>query len=599
MVGRFEHGCGAFAHERGALLGERERVHAGPMRALLLSDDYRTARQIDEMLRATWSDTHLVTHPTFDAAAAEALLDHPGCCVLLDATLPAHPDGSNASDDDPLSLLEYVRMSAPDAPIVLLCSDDDEDLTLRAVRQGAQDCLIMPELEPVQLRRALIRAIERKRAESRLAHQALHDQLTGLPNRALFLDRLNLALERSRRSGAPLAVLFLDFDNFKEINDSRGHAAGDRVLSTLGERLSGLLRPMDTVARFGGDEFTFLFEGLTSEREVVLIADRISQATGHPIEVDGAPLTTTVSIGIALVNDPTVAPDTIIREADAAMYRAKDRGRSRFELFDEESRQRANDRIELEAEIRQAVEHGQLRVHYQPYLVLHGMDVVAGVEALVRWQHPTRGLLDAGEFMPLAEDLGLAVPIERFVLEEALAQLSRWRVRKPDLTLSLNISASQLPDAALPALLSESIGAGELDPAAVYLEMSEAGLAEDPDGAIEALRVLKDTGVRITIDDFGVGALSISRLRELRVDALKIHESFVAGLGTDPENAAMIGALAELGHALGLDVIAEGVETEAQLELLRELGCDAVQGYAVGRPVSDEQFDAVLVAEVA
>ena len=574
------------------------------MRALLLSDDYRTARLVDGMLRATWSDIHLVTHPTFDAAAAEALLDHPGCCVLLDATLPARPDApnapnANAPDADPLSLLEYVRMSAPDAPIVLLCSDDDEDLTLRAVRQGAQDCLIMPELEPVQLRRALIRAIERKRGESRLAHQALHDQLTGLPNRALFLDRLNLALERSRRSGDPLAVLFLDFDNFKEINDSRGHAAGDRVLSTLGERLSGLLRPMDTVARFGGDEFTFLFEGLTSEREVVLIADRITQATGQPIEVDGTPLTATVSIGIALVNDPTVAPDSIIREADAAMYRAKDRGRSRFELFDEQSRQRANERIELEAEIRHAIEHGQLRVHYQPYLVLHGIDVVTGVEALVRWQHPTRGLLDAGEFMPLAEDLGLVVPIGWFVLEEALAQLSRWRARKPDITLSLNISASQLRDATLPILLKESIEAGELDPAAVYLEMSEAGLAEEPDLAVEALQALQDIGVRITIDDFGVGALPISRLRELRVDALKIHESFVAGLGTDPENAAMVGALAELGHALGLDVIAEGVETDAQLELLRELGCDAVQGHAVGRPVSEEQLDALLVAEVA
>ena len=304
-----------------------DSVHAGPMRVLLLSADFRTARLIDELLRATWSDVHLVTHATWDSAAAEALLDHPGCCVLLDAVGPTPEPGAG---DDPMTLLEYVRMSAPDAPIVLLCSDEDEDLTLQAVRQGAQDCLIKSELEPLLLRRALIRAIERKRAETQLAHQAMHDQLTGLPNRALFLDRLGLALERSRRSGAPLAVLFLDFDNFKEINDTRGHAAGDRVLSVLGERLSGLMRPMDTVARFGGDEFTFLFEGLTSEREVVLIADRICQAAGRPLDVDGVPLTVTVSVGIAMVGDPTVAPDTIIREADAAMYRAKDRGRSRF-----------------------------------------------------------------------------------------------------------------------------------------------------------------------------------------------------------------------------------------------------------------------------
>jgi EAL domain-containing protein (putative c-di-GMP-specific phosphodiesterase class I) len=281
------------------------------------------------------------------------------------------------------------------------------------------------------------------------------------------------------------------------------------------------------------------------------------------------------------------------------MYRAQDRGRSRFELFDEDSRLRANERIELESAIRQAVERGELRVHYQPHVILHGMNVVNGIEALVRWEHPTRGLLTAGEFMPLADDLGLAVPIGRFVLEQSLVQLSKWRARKPEMTLSLNISARHLRDPALPILLSESIRAGELDPAAIYLELSESGLAEDPDGAIRALRAVKETGVRITIDDFGVGALSLARLTQFPVDALKIHESFVAGLGGDPENATLLGALVELGHALGLDVIAEGVETEAQLEQLREVGCDAVQGYAIGRPVSEEQLEAVLVAEVA
>jgi diguanylate cyclase (GGDEF)-like protein len=576
----------------GFLLGDS--VEAGPVRVLLLSGDYRTARLIDQVLHATWSDVHLVTHASWDAAAAEALLDHPGCCVLLDAApVP------EATQEDPMTLLEYVRMSAPDAPIVLLCSDEDEDLTLTAVRLGAQDCLVKSELEPVLLRRALIRAIERKRAETELAHQAMHDQLTGLPNRALFLDRLGVALERSRRSGAPLAVLFLDFDNFKEINDTLGHAAGDRVLSTLGERLSGLLRPMDTVARFGGDEFTFLFEGLTSEREVVLIADRICQAAaGRPIEVDGVPLTVTVSVGVAVVNDPTVAPDTIIREADAAMYRAKDQGRSRFELFDEDSRRRANERIELEGALRQALEREELGVHYQPHVILHGMDFAGGVEALVRWQHPTRGLLTAGEFMPMADELGLAVPIGRFVLQQALAQFSKWRAHKPEMTLSVNISARQLRDPALPALISERVRAGELDPAAIYLDVSEIGLAADPDSTIRSLQALKDTGVRVTIDDFGVGALSLAWLTQMPVDALKIHESFVASLGAGAEHASLLSALVELGHALGLDVIAKGVETEAQLEQLRELGCDAVQGYAIGRPVTGEELEAVVVAEV-
>jgi EAL domain-containing protein (putative c-di-GMP-specific phosphodiesterase class I) len=356
---------------------------------------------------------------------------------------------------------------------------------------------------------------------------------------------------------------------------------------------------MDTVARFGGDEFTFLFEGITSEREVVLIAERICQAASRSIEVEGVPLTVTVSVGIAMVGDPTVSPDTIIREADAAMYRAKDRGRARYELFDEDSRRRASQRIELEAAIRQALERDELRVHYQPHVVLHGMDVVNGVEALVRWHHPTRGLLAAGEFMPLADELGLTVSIGRFVLEQAVAQLSKWRAHKPEMTLSLNISPRQLRDPDLPRLLSESVRAGELDPAGIYLELSETGLAEDPDDAVRALHALKEIGVRITIDDFGVGALSLAWLARMPVDAVKIHESFVAGLGAGAENASLLGALVELGHALAVDVIAEGVENDVQLEQLRELGCDAVQGYAIGRPVSADELETVLLAEVA
>ncbi len=258
-------------------------MHAGPVRVLLLSADFQTARLIDELLHGTWSRTQLLAHAGWDAAAAQALVDYPSCCVLLDVP-PDEPE-------EAIELLAYVRLSAPDAPIVLLSDGDDEALALEALKAGAQDCLVKSELGPALLRRALTHAIERKRSEADLAHRALHDPLTGLPNRALFLDRLGVALQRARRSGAQLAVMFLDFDDFKQINDSRGHAVGDRLLTALGERLSALLRPMDTVARFGGDEFTFLFEDLTSEREVVLIADRICQAaSSRPIDVDGVQL---------------------------------------------------------------------------------------------------------------------------------------------------------------------------------------------------------------------------------------------------------------------------------------------------------------------
>ena len=565
-------------------------MHSGPIRVLLISADLATARRIDELLHVTWSRAQLLAYAEWDAAAAQAVVDYPSCCVLLD--VPA------GAQDEARDLLAYVRLSAPHAPIVLLSEGDEEALALAAVKAGAQDCLVKSELSPALLRRTLNHGIERKRSEAELAHQALHDQLTGLPNRALFLDRLGVALERARRSGTQLAVMFLDFDNFKQINDCRGHAVGDRLLTALGGRLSALLRPMDTVARFGGDEFTFLFEDLTSEREVVLIADRICQAASSPpIEIDGVETMVTVSVGIAMVADPTVSPDTVIREADAAMYRAKERGRSRFELFDEDSRRRAVARIELEGAIRQAVVRGQLRLHYQPSISLNAFANVPWVDAQVHWQHPRAGLLGPAEFMPLAEDTGMAIPIGRFALEHAIVQLGCWRASKPDMRLSVALSARQLRDPSLASVLTDAIRAGEVDPGAICLDVPEDAIGEDPETVTATLRTLKATGVRLALRDFGSGAASFSRLRELPIDAIKIHESFVKALGQSDEDASIVGALVELGHALGLAVIADGVHNEAQLERLRQLGCDRAQGDLIGPAVTCERTEAMLVAE--
>jgi diguanylate cyclase (GGDEF)-like protein len=568
-----------------------DSVHAGPVRVLLVSADFATARRIDELLHATWGRVQVLAHAEWDAAAAQALVDFPSCCVLLDVPADAH--------EQAIDLLEYVGLSAPGAPIVLLSDGDDEALALEAVKAGAQDCLVKSELAPALLRRTLTHAIERKRSEADLAHQALHDQLTGLPNRALFLDRLGVALERARRSGTQLGVMFLDFDNFKQINDSRGHAVGDRLLTALGERFSTLLRPMDTVARFGGDEFTFLFEDLTSEREVVLIADRICQAASPPIDIDGVELSVTVSVGIAMVADPTVSPETVIREADAAMYRAKERGRSRFELFDEESRRRAVAGIELEGAIREAVHRGELRLHYQPRISLNAFADVRWVDAQVHWQHPRRGLLGPAEFMALAEDTGMAIPIGRFALEHALVELGSWCAYRPEMRLSLALSPGQLRDPGLASLLSDAIRAAEVDPGAIYLEVPEGAVGEDPEAVTATLRTLKATGVRLALRDFGSGAASFSRLRQLPIDLIKIHEGFVKTLGESDEDASIVGALVELGHALGLGVIADGVDTEAQLEQLRKLGCDGAQGDLIGPAMTGEQAQALLVAEIA
>ena len=556
---------------------------AAPVRVLLVDNDRRAAILLAEMLRARWSQGLVIAQAERFEDAARELIEYGASCVLLSIHA--------ASDLGPLA---YMHSSVPDIPIVVVAERADEALGLSAMRAGAQDYLVLGELNPDMLGRAISYAVERNRSEVRLAHQALHDPLTGLPNRALFLDRLAVALDRSQRTGAGLAVFFLDIDNFKTVNDSRGHAAGDRLLEGMAERLRTMLRPMDTVARFGGDEFTFLFEELASEREALLIAERINHTVGFPIRLEDGEVSITVSIGIAMAGGPGIAADTVIREADAAMYRAKARGRSRYELFDENLRQRGMERIELEAALRAAIDRSELRVHYQPKMALNGSSRLVGFEALVRWEHPERGLIAPSEFMPLAEQTGLVLPIGEYVLEHALRELGRWRATKPDVTLSINLSARQLGDAGLAAALARSMDASGTDPGAVCLEITEAALMGELDVARQVLHRLKATGITLAIDDYGTGHTSLSSLKRLPVDSIKIHESFVDDLGNDPHQASIVNAIVELAHALGFGTVAEGVETAGQLEQLRRLGCDGAQGFLFGRPTPADEAEALL-----
>jgi diguanylate cyclase (GGDEF)-like protein len=560
---------------------------AASTRVLLIEDDPRAAMLIGEMLRAAWAQGLVIAHAQRFADATQELIDHGATCALL---------AISADDPDPLRTLEHLRSAAPDVPVIVLSDRADEDFGLAAVTAGAQDFLRASELNPVLLARAVRYAIERKRSEVDLAHQALHDPLTGLPNRALFIDRLTVALDRSRRTGAPVAVVFLDVDTFKQINDSMGHAAGDLLLTVLAGRFHDMLRPMDTVARFGGDEFTFLFEELESEREAVLIADRISRSASQPLAFDDGEMTVAVSIGIAIVTDPSVAPDSVIRDADTAMYRAKERGGARFELYDESSRDRATERLELEDALRQAIERSELRVHYQPQVTLNGETGLSGFEALVRWEHPQRGLIDAAEFVALAESTGLIVPIGQWVLGQALRQVARWRQSRPGITVSVNLSARQLADPGLVASLAEAIRDTGGEPGVLYLEVTEDTVQKDPELAERMLEAFSQLGVKLAVDDFGTGHSSLQSLRHLPLEAIKIDPSFVAGLGANPEDAALLGALVELGHALGVTVVAEGVETDTQLAHLRDLGCDGAQGYLFSRPLPEDGVHALLGA---
>jgi diguanylate cyclase (GGDEF)-like protein len=557
-----------------------------PARVLLIEEDPRTAMLIGEMLRAGWTQSLIISHASRVAEASQELRDHGATCVLLDIS------GDVA---DSLNALEHLAAANPSVPIIVLSSRAGEEFGLTAVKAGAQDFLRTAELNPAALARSVSYALERKRSEVELAHQALHDPLTELPNRALFSDRLSVALDRARRTGAPVAVLFLDVDNFKHINDSLGHQAGDQLLTVLAERFRDMLRPMDTVARFGGDEFTFLFEELESEREAILIAERISQSAREPLTLgDEGETTAQVSIGISIVTDPSVTPDSVIRDADVAMYRAKELGGDRFELYDETARVRASRRLDLENALRRAVEHSELRVHYQPRVSLSGETGLIGFEALVRWEHPERGLIPAEEFVALAEDTGLIVPIGEWVLEQALAHIARWRQSRPGVTISVNLSARQLESPGLAAHLDAAVRAIGADPGVLCLEVTEDAVEHNPDLAARTLTALSAIGVKLALDDFGTGHSSVAGLRDLPLDSVNIDRSFVSSLGDDPNDSAVVGALVELGHALGLSVVAEGVETDEQLARVRDLGCDGAQGYLFSRPLPVDGVHALL-----
>jgi len=558
-----------------------------PARVLLVEDDARSAMELGEMLRAVFSRGLVVSHTSDVADATQELADHGATCVLLDVRQTA-----------PLDALEELGAAAPTTPIIVLAEGDDAESGVAAVRAGAQDYLLRSELTPALLGRAVRYAIERKRGEAALAQQALHDPLTSLPNRALFLDRLRGALDRSRRTGAPVAVLFLDVDGFKAINDSLGHGAGDRLLMVLAERFRGMLRPMDTVARFGGDEFTFLFEGLDSEDEATLVAQRITRSAGLPITLAGQQRSISISIGVALVTDPEEEIDDVIRQADTAMYRAKESGGDGFEVFEDVMARLPGPRTHLERELRLAVEREQLRVHYQPRVSFHNETGLEGFEALVRWEHPELGLIEPIEFMSIAEETGMIVPIGEWVLMEALDQVERWRVSRPDVTISVNLSARQLSESDLVERLAAAIRDGGHDPGVLCLEVAEGALEAAPDLAKRQLAALNELGITLAIDDFGTGTSSTMTLAELPVHILKIDTTLVSRLGREDANGSgdldTVGDAVELGHTLGLRVVAEGVETDAQLAQLRDLGCDGAQGYLFSEPMPEEGVYSLL-----
>jgi len=437
---------------------------------------------------------------------------------------------------------------------------------------------------------------ERRAMSALMAHAAIHDPLTDLPNRVLFTDRLELALARTLRSSRHVAVVFLDLDHFKLINDSMGHDRGDQLLRAVAERIRTSVRPGDTVARFGGDEFTILFEDVADAASAREAADRTLAALTQPFELDDGEVFVSASVGVALSTTGHDTPALLLRNADAAMYRAKERGRAGIELYDQHDDPWTVRRLRTGNDLHRALERNEFELHYQPFVDLHTTTLV-GLEALIRWRHPTRGLLPPGEFIDLAEDTGLIVPLGYWVIGEACRQAAEWTAlrlaagqERWRLMMSINVSPRQLVERNFASRLIEIVEASGVDRDKILLEVTETTVMRDPDHAIAVLESLRAQGMHICIDDFGTGYSSLSYLKRLPVETIKIDRSFVDGLGRDAEDSAIVQAVIGMANSLRLLCVAEGVETPAQVEALRALGCHIAQGFLFGHPLSADSL---------
>lgn len=432
---------------------------------------------------------------------------------------------------------------------------------------------------------------ERKRAEDQLIHDVSHDALTGLPNRPLFTDRLKQAFERAKRhEDQQFAVLFLDFDRFKLVNDSLGHHVGDELLKGIAGRLQKAARSEDTVARIGGDEFIILFENLKHADEAIEVANRIKDAMSHPFNLCGHEVFSSASIGIALSAGEYVKAEDILRDADTAMYRAKELGKARHAMFDPEMHSQANEALTLETDLRRAIERQEFIVHYQPIVEL-ATGRISGFESLVRWKHPKHGFLSPAKFIPVAEETGLIVSIDAWVLGEGCRQMRLWQEQfpiYPPLTISVNLSGKQFAQAGLVKYVKQVLDETNLDPRSLKLEITESAVMENIETAAGMLKQLRALGVKLSMDDFGTGYSSLSYLNRLPISTLKIDRSFINQMADQDENAAIVRTIVMLAQTLTMDVVAEGIETENQVAQLRALGCESGQGYFFSEPISRE-----------
>jgi len=449
----------------------------------------------------------------------------------------------------------------------------------------------------LQLRQLLS---DREIREQRLRHESVHDPLTGLPNRTLFMRRLSDATHRARRGHDGLfAVLFLDVDGFKLVNDSMGHHVGDEMLVTIARRLEGCVRGGDIVARLGGDEFAILLERILDVRDAAMVAERVQEALHTPLMIGGYEHATSASIGVALSTGASEQPEYVLRSADIAMYRAKNSGRGRYEMFDRAMHAEALTRLQIETDLRHAFERDEFFLHYQPIVSLSTGRIV-GAEALIRWRHFERGIVSPATFVPVAEDTGLVVPLGRWVLREACRQAHEWQSQGVDgqhFAISVNLSVREFAQPDLVKAVASILEETGLPPQALRIEITESAIIGQKHPAIETVEQLRKLGVAIHLDDFGTGYSALSYLHRLPLDAVKIDRAFTSSIDLEERPLHVVKAIVSLSHAIGLEVVAEGVTNLRQLELLRGMGCDLAQGFIFSRPCSTEELGSLLAKE--
>ena len=513
-----------------------------------------------------------------------------GVAKLEEARFSAVITDLNLPDSSGIGTLQRLVATGSDIPVIVLTHSDDDPVAIEMVKCGAQDYLIKGQSDGALILKTVRYAIERKLSDRHLRYLSHHDKLTGLANRELFKDRLAQAVARAERSGNLVALLFLDLDRFKSINDMLGHLAADKLLVAVAERLKTCVRNVDTIARLGGDEFTIVLEDVATPFDAELVCRKVVGALEDPLEIEDQEIYATASIGVTFFPTDATEVTGLIRNADVAMYRAKEDGRNKYHLFTADLNARAVERLSIETALRHALDREELFLCYQPKVNLQTGRVL-GVEALVRWQHPHRGIVSPDEFVPVAEETGLIVPVGEWVLRQACEDALRWsRSGVEDVNVAVNLSARQFRQGDLLKTVDNIFCELSFDPNRLELEITESLLMDDTEASEVALYDLKAFGLSIYLDDFGTGYSSLAYLKKFPIDGLKIDRSFIRDIPGDVDDEAITRAIVALSQALRLKVVAEGVETRAQLDFLNLEGCDEVQGYLFSKPLTYDRL---------